>query len=139
MPIRAYLSEWKLYEAPHTEPQDPADPATYSWIAPAIDPVLIARGRNSMNIDLRTAEQQGQIPPQGWALVLTDVRPPDHNQIMAVPNTHEVNASTTVAEVRAIIGDEATDDALDGSNIEQLVAYFRATHTGRVNRWKGRL
>ena len=130
MPIRGYLSEWQIF--------DDGQPEGISWYAPAIAPALEQREVGGTYLDLRTAEQQGTVPAEGWALVLTNVTPPDHNVIMQTPNTHEVNAGTTVAEVRAIIGDEATGDVLDASNVEQLKAYFQSVHRGRINRWKGR-
>ena len=132
MPLRGYLSEWQLFE------ETPGDPEGNAWYSPAIEPALMDRGVSANYYDLRTAEQQGQVPAQGWALVLTNVTPPDHNVIMQTPNTFEVNAGTTVAEVRAIIGDEATDDVLDGSSIDQLKAYFHNVHRGRMDRWQGR-
>lgn len=130
MPLRGYLSEWQLF--------DDGEPEGATWYAPAVSPAIESRGKAATFVDLRTAEQQGAVPAQGWALVLTDVTPPDHNVIMQTPNTHEVTAGTTVTEVRAIIGDEATADVIDGSNIEQLRAYFQEVHRGRINRWKGR-
>ena len=130
MPLRGYLSEWQLFSD--------GEPEGATWYAPkitiALDPLQI----KCPALDLRTAEQQGAVPAQGWALCLPNVRPPDHRDVMDIPNTHEVTAGTTVAEIRAIIGDEATDDVLDGSNIDQLKAYFQNCHNGRMNRWKGR-
>jgi hypothetical protein len=99
---------------------------------------LLENQINHSCIDLRTAEQQLQVPAQGWALVLANVRPPEHNQIMQTPETHEVNLSTTPQEVAAIIGDEATDELLDPSNVETLKDYFARIHKRRVDRWKGR-
>jgi hypothetical protein len=131
MPIRGYLSEWQLF--------DDGEPEGLTFYSPAIEPALMQREvGHAQYFDLRTAEQQGQVPAQGWALVLVNVTPPDHNVIMQTPNTHEVNAGTSVSEIRAIIGDEATDDVFEGSTIEQLKAYFQSVHRGRVNRWQGR-
>jgi hypothetical protein len=132
VPVRAYLSPWQSFTD--------AEGFTEYWakiFAPGS--YIASNGLTARAIDLRTAEQQLQIPAQGWALVLTNVTPPQHNQIMQDTDIHEVNAGTTVAEVRAIIGDEATDDALDGSNLDQLVTYFQSVHKGRINRWKGRV
>jgi hypothetical protein len=131
MPLRGYLSEWQLFSD--------GEPEGATWYAPAISAALESRQMGCPALDLRTAEQQGAVPAEGWALVVVNVTPPDHNVIMQTPNTHEVTAGTTVAEVRAIIGDEATDEVLDGSNIDQLKAYFQNCHNGRMNRWKGRL
>ena len=130
MPLRGYLSEWKIF--------DDGEPEGLTWYAPAISAALESLQIGCPALDLRTAEQQLQVPAQGWALVVVDVRPPDHRVIMETPNTHEVTAGTTVAEIRAIIGDEATDEVFDGSNIEQLRAYFHSCHVGRINRWKNR-
>ena len=130
MPIRGYLSEYQIFSD--------GEPEGATWYAPAISAAIHSRERGYTSLDLRTAEQQLQVPAEGWALVLTDVTPPDHNVIMQVPNTHEVTAGTSVAEIRAIIGDEATDEVFDGSTIDQLKAYFQNCHNGRINRWKGR-
>ena len=131
MPVRGYLCPWDAY----------IDEDGFRQYWPRImapGSYLNANGIQAISIDLKTAEQQQKFPAEGWSLVLANVTPPQHNQIMQAADTHEVNAGTTVAEVRAIIGDEATDDVLDGSNIEQLRAYFLNCHRGRINRWKGR-
>jgi hypothetical protein len=131
MPIRGYLSEWQLF--------DDGEPEGMTWYSPAIETALAQLSVKAQYIDLRTAEQQGAVPAEGWALVLTDVRPPDHNVIMQIPGTHEVTLSTTVPEIRAIIGDEGTDELFEGSNVDQIKAYFQNTHNRRMDRWQGRI
>lgn len=129
MPIRGYLSPWVTITLPDEGIENYArimSPGSY----------ISDNGLAASAIDLRTSEQKDQIPAEGWALVLTNVTPPQHNQIVKEADTHEVDAGTTVAEVRAIIGDEATDDVLDGSNLEQLKAYFVSCHRGRMARWR---
>ena len=132
MPLRAYLSPW----------QEEVDADGFTTFYPRIGypgGYLMTNRIRWTAMDLRTAEEQLQVPAQGWALVWTNVVPKDHNQVMKVADTHEVTAGTTVPEIRAIIGDEATDEVLEGSTIEQLKQYFFNCHKGRVNRWKGRV
>lgn len=85
-------------------------------------------------VNLRTAEERANLG--GWALVLVDVTPPQHNTIMQVPNTHEVTLQTTVEEVRAVIGEEGTDVLLDPQTEEDIVEWFRSVHANRTQRYK---
>lgn len=129
MPLRAYLTPW--------EATVDADGGAM-WYPRIGMPGEYAADVRWSAYDLRTAEQQGQVPAQGWAVVLADVVPKDHSQIMKVPDTHEVTAGTTVAEVIAIIGDEATEHLYDPSTVESIKEWFIRVRNARGNRWQGR-
>ena len=130
MPIRGYLTPW----------QEDVDADGGVTFYPRIGlPGNYADQMQWRAIDLRTAEQKNQVPAQGWTLVLINVTPPQHNQIMNIADTHEVNLSTTPAEVIAIIGDEATEHLYDPATIDDIKSWFMQVKLKRIDRYMGRI
>lgn len=131
MPLRAYIVPW-------VATQDADGFITYQHLLMQPGHYLHDEQINNSAIDLRTTEQQGAFPAEGYALVMCNVVPPQHNQIMLETDVHAVTPSSTIAEIEAIIGTEATDEALTGTDFENVKDYFARIHKRRVDRWQGR-
>ena len=127
---RMYLSPWKLHY------EDESDPETNSFYAPEIYEAVLERSGRCRCLDLRAAEEQLQVPAQGYALVEANLDDAQHLEILAIPGTVEILPQTKVSDIQNVIGDEGLVGNLNDN--ASTKAFFQIAHRARVDRWQGR-